>query len=163
MLASHASIGRRCLLIVEETQKLSQRAIEELRMLSSFQLGTHALLQSFLVGKPEFRLILQSPEMNQLRQRVIAACYIGPLGQEEARKYVKHRLRRVEWKDVPLIQSDAHEAILPSSGGVPRRISLLCDSFLLAGFIEDKRVFGAGIVNEIVAKIVAETVVPDSL
>ena len=55
------------------------RAVEELRMLSNFQFGNQALLQSFLVGQPEFRDILQRPEMEQFRQRVIATCHIGPL------------------------------------------------------------------------------------
>ena len=162
MFASHASVGRRCLLIVDEAQNLSRRAVEELRMLSNFQLGTHALLQSFLVGQPEFRLILQSPEMNQLRQRVIAACHIGPLDAEDTRKYVEHRLRCVGWKDVPLIQPDAFEAIFVASGGIPRRINLLCDRVLLAGFLQHRRVFGAEVVNEVAAEIVAETVVPES-
>src|SRR5205814_9417589 len=55
LLASHASQGRRCLLIVDEAQNLAAQAVEELRMLSNFQLGTRALLQSFLVGQPESR------------------------------------------------------------------------------------------------------------
>jgi general secretion pathway protein A len=162
MLASHASVGRRCLLIVDEAQNLSRRAVEELRMLSNFQIGTHALLQSFLVGQPEFRLILQSPEMNQLRQRVIAACHIGPLEPEDTRKYIEHRLRLVGWKDVPLFQPDAFDAIHAASGGIPRRINLLCDRLLLAGFIQNRRVFGAVVVNEVAAEISAETVLPES-
>ncbi|HQO30078.1 MAG TPA: AAA family ATPase, partial [Accumulibacter sp.] len=71
--------GKRCLLIVDEAQNLTARAVEELRMLSNFQFGTQALLQSFLIGQPEFRRIMQSPQMQQLRQRVIAACHIGPM------------------------------------------------------------------------------------
>ncbi len=163
MLASHTAAGRRCLLVVDEAQNLSPRAIEELRMLSNFQLGTHALLQSFLVGQPEFRLILQSAEMNQLRQRVIAACHIGPLDADDTRKYVEHRLHHVGWRDVPLIQPDAYEAIHAASGGIPRRINLLCDRLLLAGFIQDKRVFHAEMVKEVAAEISAETVLPESM
>jgi putative secretion ATPase (PEP-CTERM system associated) len=163
MFASHASAGRRCLLIVDEAQNLSRRAVEELRMLSNFQLGTHALLQSFLVGQPEFRLILQSPEMNQLRQRVIAACHIGPLDAADTRKYIEHRLGRVGWKDVPLIQPEAFDAIFAASGGIPRRINLLCDRLLLAGFIQDKRVLAADLVKEVAEELVAETVVPESI
>ncbi len=163
MLTSHASAGRRCLLIVDEAQNLAPRAVEELRMLSNFQLGTHALLQSFLVGQPEFRLILQSPEMNQLRQRVIAACHIGPLDLEDTRKYVEHRLHCVGWKDVPLFLPLAFAAIHAASGGIPRRINLLCDRLLLAGFIQDKRVFGVDLVNEVAGELASETMLPESL
>ena len=77
--------GKRALLIVDEAQNLAPRAVEELRMLSNFQLETHALLQSFLVGQPEFRETMQSDRMLQLRQRVIAACHIGPMDADETR------------------------------------------------------------------------------
>jgi hypothetical protein len=69
------------------------RAVEELRMLSNFQFGNQALLQSFLVGQPEFREILQRPEMEQFRQRVAATCHIGPLDQDETQGYIEHRLK----------------------------------------------------------------------
>jgi putative secretion ATPase (PEP-CTERM system associated) len=162
-LASHARQGKRCLLVVDEAQNLTARAVEELRMLSNFQLGTHSLLQSFLVGQPEFRLILQSPQMHQLRQRVIAACHIGPLDAEDTQRYVEHRLRRVGWKDVPLITTEAFQAVFAASGGIPRRINLLCDRVLLSGFLADKRVFSAETVKEIAEEIINETLVPASL
>src|SRR5678816_4458132 len=93
-LLTHTSQGRRCLLVVDEAQNLTARAVEELRMLSNFQLGSQALLQSFLVGQPEFRKILQRPEMEQFRQRVAAACHIGPLDEGETQSYIEHRLKR---------------------------------------------------------------------
>ena len=70
---------KRALLVVDEAQNLPPGAIEELRMLSNFQLGDQALLQSFLVGQPELRAMMQSPQMQQLRQRVIASYHLGPL------------------------------------------------------------------------------------
>ena len=47
--------GRKALLIVDEAQNLSASALEELRMLSNFQIGTSAPCQIFLVGQPQFR------------------------------------------------------------------------------------------------------------
>ncbi|HET9651520.1 MAG TPA: XrtA/PEP-CTERM system-associated ATPase, partial [Usitatibacter sp.] len=162
-LASHAAEGKRCLLIVDEAQNLTMRAVEELRMLSNFQLGTHALLQSFLVGQPEFRQMLQSPGMNQLRQRVIAACHIGPLAMEETRRYVEHRLQLAGWTDRPLIADAAFAAVHEASGGIPRRIILLFDRALLAGFLADRRVISEENVREVAADIAGETEVPASL
>jgi type II secretory pathway predicted ATPase ExeA len=71
------------LLVVDEAQNLPRRAVEELRMLSNFQLGDQALLQSFLIGSPRLREIMQSPQMQQLRQRVIASYHLGPLDKAE--------------------------------------------------------------------------------
>jgi general secretion pathway protein A len=163
VLASHARDGKRCLLIVDEAQNLNTRAVEELRMLSNFQLGTHALLQSFLVGQPEFRRMLQSPELSQLRQRVIAACHIGPMTAQETRRYIEHRLHLAGWTDRPLITDGAFAAVHEVSGGLPRRINLTFDRALLAGFLEERQVVTEENIREVAAEIAGETEVPASL
>ena len=155
-----AQQGKRCLLVVDEAQNLTQRAVEELRMLSNFQLETHALLQSFLIGQPEFRAILQSPRMQQLRQRVIAACHIGPMDAGETKGYVEHRLKCVGWADSPQFAADAFEAIFAASGGIPRRINSLCDRLLLFGFLAGKRSFSREEVVEVAADLNDETTNP---
>lgn len=152
--------GKRCLLIVDEAQNLTPRAVEELRMLSNFQFGNHALLQSFLVGQPEFREILQSPHMQQLRQRVIASCHIGPMDQDETRGYVEHRLKCAGYKGSPKFEAGAYEAIHRASGGVPRRINSLCDRLLLFGFLGGKTALTADDVNEVAKEIYEETSAP---
>ncbi len=78
LLACHRQ-GKRALLMVDEAQNLPARSVEELRMLSNFVCAAKPLLQIFLLGQPEFRKTLQSPEMEQLRQRVIASCHLGPM------------------------------------------------------------------------------------
>ena len=77
--------NKRALLIVDEAQNLNAGSIEELRMLSNFQCGDQALLQSFLVGQPELRDLMRSPAMEQFRQRVIASYHLGPLDEDETR------------------------------------------------------------------------------
>jgi general secretion pathway protein A len=134
-LTSVAAANRRALLIVDEAQNLSLEAIEELRMLSNFQLGNRALLQSFLVGQPELRSMLESPSMEQFRQRVIASCHLGPLDPGETRAYIEHRLRVVGWTDVPSFDPEAFDEIHTCCGGVPRRINQLCNRLLLAAFL----------------------------
>lgn len=127
-------------------------------MLSNFQYGSQALLQSFLVGQPEFREILQSPQMMQFRQRVIAACHIGPLDVEETRGYIDHRLKTAgATADSLVIQSPAYAAIFKASGGIPRRINSLCDRLLLMGYLSEKKEFGVKDVEEVAREIHDET------
>lgn len=152
-LVSVARDGKRCLLVVDEAQNLTPRAVEELRMLSNFQLETHALLQSFLIGQPEFRETLQSPQMEQLRQRVIAACHIGPLALSETQGYIEHRLHCVGWTNVPAFDEDAFRAIHEASGGVPRRINSVCDRLLWYGYLADKKAFTGIDVEEVSAEM----------
>lgn len=131
--------GKRALLVVDEAQNLGQREIEELRMLSNFQLGSHTLLQSFLVGQPELRKMLQSKSLEQLRQRVIASCHLGPLGPAEVQPYVEHRLRHAGWAGEPIFDDSAFDEIFAHTDGVPRRINLLCTRAMLAGFLLSKQ------------------------
>jgi hypothetical protein len=156
-LISMTGKGKRCLLIVDEAQNLTARAVEELRMLSNFQFGNHALLQSFLIGQPEFRQILQSPHMMQFRQRVIAACHIGPLDVEETRGYIEHRLKCAGSTGVPTILPAAYEAIFKASSGIPRRINSVCDRLMLFGYLSGKKEFAEADVEEVAREIHEET------
>ena len=149
--------GKRGLLIVDEAQNLTPQAIEELRMLSNYQLETHALLQSFLIGQPEFRRMLESPEMLQLRQRVIAGCHIGPLDRDETRAYIEHRLSHVGWHNDPSFEPTAYEAIFEASDGIPRRINTVCDRLLLSGYLAGRHVISAEDVKEAAREIQDET------
>ena len=126
-------------------------------MLSNFQFGNHALLQSFLVGQPEFRQILQSPHMMQFRQRVIAACHIGPLDVAETQAYIEHRLKCAGSTGLPNILPAAYEAIFKASNGIPRRINSVCDRLLLFGYLSGKKEFAMPDVEEVAREIHEET------
>ena len=105
-LHDEAREGRRCLLIVDEAQNLSVGALEELRMLSNFQLGNHPLLQILLLGQPEFRDTLQSErKLEQLRQRVIASHHLEAMEKAEIEPYLNHRLSQVGLERQPRFRS----------------------------------------------------------
>jgi len=137
-LTSVARHGRRALLVVDEAQNLTPRAVEELRMLSNFQIGEKSLLQSFLLGQPEFRHTLLGEGMQQLRQRIIASYHLGPMDAAETRSYIEHRMKTVGWAGDPEFSEDCFAPIFEFTGGIPRRINTLCDRVLLFGYLEDK-------------------------
>jgi len=127
-------------------------------MLSNFQYGQQALLQTFLIGQPEFRAILQSPGMQQLRQRVTATCHIGPLDLTETQGYIEHRLKCAgALPERPSFDAAAFEAIFKGTGGIPRRINLVCDRLLLAGYLAGKDGFVLDDVKEVVSELNDET------
>ncbi|MDO9190267.1 MAG: XrtA-associated ATPase, partial [Sulfurimicrobium sp.] len=126
--------GKRALLVVDEAQNLSPRTVEELRMLSNFQTDDKSLLQTFLLGQPEFRRTLLSDDMQQLRQRVIATYHLGPMDATETRSYIEHRLHTVGWHGDPSVSDEAFSAIYDYSGGIPRKINTLCDRLFLMGY-----------------------------
>jgi general secretion pathway protein A len=150
------SEGKRALLIVDEAQNLSPKAVEELRMLSNFQVENKSLLQSFLIGQPEFREVMQRPEMRQLKQRVTASYHLGPLDPAETKAYIEHRLTRVGWQGTPTFDMQSFAKIAQMTGGIPRRINALCDRLLLACFLGEKNIVSAVDVDEISTEIADE-------
>jgi len=148
-----ATTGKRALLIVDEAQNLSLRAIEELRMLSNFQLGTQGLLQSFLVGQPELRKMMRLPEMEQLSQRVIASYHLGPIDRSETEAYIKHRLKLAGWADDPSLDNGVFDGIFEYSGGIPRRINTIANHLLLAGCLAEKHRLARGDVDAVIEEI----------
>ncbi len=155
--------GKRALLIVDEAQNLTPRAMEELRMLSNFQLEKQALLQSFLIGQPELRTMMQSPQMQQLRQRVTASYHLGPLDQAETRAYIEHRLYHVGWTGDPAFDPACFDLIYSLTSGIPRRINNLCNRLLLAGFLAERHRFEPANVQAIASEIHDELGVDASL
>ena len=136
MLRAYSAGGRRCLLVVDEAQNLSLQALEELRMLSNVTVEGHTL-QTILLGQPQFRRKLASPDLDQLRQRVLASYHLGPLSDDETRAYIEHRLHAVGWNDNPSFTDGAFAAIYRHTGGIPRRVNRLCSRVLLYGALEE--------------------------
>ena len=150
-LHAEARTGRRCLLIVDEAQNLSVDALEELRMLSNFQLGSSALLQIFLLGQPEFRdLVRDAPELEQLRQRVIATHHLDPMEPDEVEPYIIHRLSRAGWTGRPQVTADAFAALYAETGGVPRKLNTLMNRVLLMGAVEQVDLIDGGLVGAVI-------------
>ena len=156
-----AKAGRRALLLVDEAQNLPLESIEELRMLSNFQLNGKPLIQSFLLGQEELQTILRAPNMEQFRQRIVASCHLAPLSLEECKEYIEYRLHHAGWNGSALFSDDALERIHMFSGGIPRKINTLMDRIMLYGFLEELESFDAKAVNEVIEEVKTEMFEPD--
>ena len=157
-LQDEARAGRRCLLIVDECQNLDLPALEELRMLSNFQLGSHPLLQSLLLGQPEFRRTLaQHPALEQLRQRIIASHHLEGLDANEVERYVSHRLAQVGWEgQSPRLSSDLMAGIYRQTGGIPRRVNQVMNRLLLLGAIEEHGELTCAMLDAVIAEMAGD-------
>jgi general secretion pathway protein A len=129
--------GRRCLLVVDEVQNLPMAALEELRMLSNITVQGRASVQTILLGQPQFRATMANPDLEQLRQRILASYHLGPLSEAETRAYIEHRLKRVGWTGDPQWEDAAFTYLFRYTDGIPRRINTLCSRVLLYGAIEE--------------------------
>jgi type II secretory pathway predicted ATPase ExeA len=125
------------LLVVDEAQTLTAAALEMLRILSNFEVGGHALLQVFLVGQAELRRTIITHRLEQLRQRIIASHKLEPMGAEECRDYILHRLRAVGWNNDPELEPGLFAGVYMAGRGIPRKVNLIMDRLLLHGYLEE--------------------------
>jgi general secretion pathway protein A len=151
-LLDHARTGQKTLIIVDEVQNLEQDALEELRMLSNFQAGEHALVQLLLLGQPEFKSRLdKAPELEQLRQRVIATHHLTAMERGEISPYIQHRMKLVGWKGTPAIDESAIDPLFAYSGGMPRKLNNVMTRVLLMGAIDRREVVDGALVDAVIA------------
>ncbi len=161
-LHEEARNGRRVLLIVDEAQNLSIGALEELRMLSNFQLGSHPLLQTLLLGQPEFKqLLAQSDELEQLRQRVIAAHHLEPMQPGEIEPYVMHRLQHVGWNGTPEFDGSIWVKLHKATGGIPRKVNQVMTRLLLLGAVEEQSVLETDMLDGVVEEMSGDAALAD--
>ena len=153
-LHDEARAGRRCLLVVDESQNLEIDALEELRMLSNFQLGAHPLLQTLLLGQPEFRNTIQEhPQLEQLRQRVIAAHHLEAMELSEVQPYIEHRLKCVGWDGNPKFDQRVFTELFEASGGVPRRINQICNRLMMLGAIDQRNRIDGAMLSQVLEEL----------
>lgn len=162
-LHDEAREGRRTMLVVDESQNLSVEALEELRMLSNFQLGSHPLLQLLLLGQPEFKQVLaESNALEQLRQRVIAAHHLGSMEPNEIEPYIKHRLKCVGWNGNPDFDPDVFKGLYEATDGIPRRVNQVATRLLLLGAVEQRTRIDGAMLNAVLQEMQGDSRLPDT-
>jgi len=153
--------GKKVLLVVDEAQNLSHEALEELRMLSNFEMAGKPLFQTFLIGQNQLLEKLFLPEMEQLKQRIVATCQIKPFDEQETKDYIIFRLAKAGWKQNPKFGEDAFPLIAHYSQGIPRKINALCDRVLLFGYISELHAVDAGVVQQVIEDLEEERFLED--
>ena len=163
MLQREREKGRRALLIIDEAQNLTRSALEELRLLTNLQQDNQPLLQIFLVGQEELRDLVMSRRLEQLHQRIVAACHLNPLDEHTTREYVLHRLHHVGWHSDPALDEAIFPYIHKYSLGIPRLINLICSRLLLHGMVEELHALGEEDVRTAIESLAVEQLLPTTL
>jgi len=152
-LLEQLSQNNNVVLIIDEAQNLRSSTLETIRMLSNLETEKEKLLQIILVGQPQLREKLNSPQLLQLRQRISVRFHIRALNKNEILEYIRHRLNVAKPREQIVFENDAIESIYEYSAGIPRVINVICDKSLLLGFATGTRIIG----QEIVKKSIEET------
>jgi general secretion pathway protein A len=140
--------GYNIALIVDEAQNLDYRTMESLRLLSNLETRKLKLIQIILSGQPELDSKLNDPRLRQLAQRISLKRYIVPLNEKETYEYIQHRLAVAGCKRSSLFDRKAKQLIWNYSGGIPRKISILCDNAFLIAYGLKKRKISEDVIAE---------------
>lgn len=143
------SRGGHTVLIVDEAQNLGSESLEELRMLSNINADKHQYLQIILIGQPQLKDLLRSPELLQFAQRVSSDFHLKPLSPNDVTNYINYRLTAAG-SPRELFSEEACQAIAQASQGIPRTINILCDTALVYGFATSAR----SITKELVTMVI---------
>ncbi len=136
-LIENYAAGKQIVLLIDDAQNLSPRVLEEVRMLSCLETNKEKILHIILLGQPELNHVIESPELEQLLQRVRLRFHISSLTESETEQYIDHRMKVAGAKNKNIFSSDVYSAIHRFTGGVPRLINSLCDTALTCAYADD--------------------------
>ena len=139
-------------LVVDEAQALRAELLEEIRLLTNLETSQQKLLQIVLLGQPELEIVLDSPELRQLKQRVALRCQLQPLDEAQTHAYILSRLERAGAPAEPAIFTDeALEKIYEYSRGIPRIINNLCENSMVSAFANEQRPVTGDMITDVAA------------
>ena len=149
-LLHNVSADETLAIIIDEAQNLPIKVMEEFRLLSNIETSKQKLLQILLVGQPELDVLLNSPDLRQLKQRIGIRRTINPLSGRESAEYIEHRLSIVGSSCDKIFTRDALALICKYANGIPRVINIICDNAFLIGFSLSQKRITAKIINEVI-------------
>jgi general secretion pathway protein A len=126
--------GGNVVIMVDEAQNFDSKTIEGLRLLSNLESDEHKMIQVVLAGQPALDNKLSKRAMQQFTQRISLRRTTGPLDEEHAYAYMRHRLKIVGYNGSDLFSKTAMNMIWQHSEGIPRKINILCDNVLLNAY-----------------------------
>jgi general secretion pathway protein A len=148
-LLEQFSKRERVVLIIDEAQNLSEKTLEEIRMLSNLESEKDHLIQMILVGQPQLKEKLQRKSMEQFVQRVNVYCHLDALDKVDVENYIRHRLTVAGAKNLDIFDPEAIKAIYKHSLGIPRLINTLCDAAFVYGYADDVKVIGRDLIESV--------------
>ena len=126
--------NRKVVVLIDEAHAMPVETLEEIRLLSNLESKRHKLLQIVLFGQQELDDVLGTPQMRQLKERIVHGFELSPLVRSDIGSYVMFRMRQAGYKGPDLFSDGAIRRINDVSEGLTRRINILADKALLAAF-----------------------------
>ena len=132
----------RPVLVVDEAQHLRPDVLEDLRLLTNYDMDSQNRLCLVLVGQAELRRRLSMSVHEALNQRVVVRYHVTGLSRDELQPYLAHQLK-LAGTELPVFEPAAVEALFQSTNGLPRKVNSLAHHALLAAALAKSRTVSA--------------------
>ncbi|MEW6264229.1 MAG: AAA family ATPase [Thermodesulfobacteriota bacterium] len=141
-------LGRNCAIIIDDAQNLDHRSLELVRMISNLETDRKKLVQVLLVGQPELMDRLNTPELRQVRSRVMIKAEAKPLTLAELGDYLAFKLGSAGNRGQTTIEAKALKRIHRYCQGNFRRVNVLMDRCLCVAYVHGSLKITPRIVKE---------------
>ena len=125
-------------LVVDEAHHLRNDVLEDLRLLTNYQMDAENRLCLLLVGLSELRRRLSMSVHESLDQRIVVRHHLPGLTRDEMPRYLEHRLR-LAGTELPLFTKPAFEILYQATNGMPRKVNRIAHYALTAAAIEQQQ------------------------
>lgn len=147
--AIRLEVNRLCLelkikpiLIIDEAQYLRNDVLENLRLLTNYEMDSKNRLCMIFVAQAELRRRLTLSVHEPLALRLVVRYHISGLSREELPAYLQHRLELAGTQQ-ELFEPPALEAIFQATNGLPRKINLVAHLSLNIAAVQKARAVSA--------------------
>jgi general secretion pathway protein A len=125
-------------LIIDEGQKLPGFCIEILREFLNYETNRFKLLQIVIFAQSEFNAILERRE--NFADRMNVCLRLKPLDFTQMRRMIEHRIAQASQAGQEPVEftTPALAAIYMATGGVPRKVVMLCHQVILAMIVRNR-------------------------
>ena len=117
-------------LVIDDAHELPKDALQTLFTLADAESGEGNLLRIILFCEPQIEIMLESPSIKPLRERITHTMDIPPFNEEQTAEYIKHRLAVSGFTGTSPFQPREIKKIYEVSHGVPARINELAHMHL---------------------------------
>ena len=149
----HNSQGKTPVIILDEAHLMDHETLQELILITNFQMDSKMPFLLVLIGQPDLRDKLKRRMHEPLNQRISLRYHMAGLtSDEEARNYVLHHLKIAGRAD-PLFEEPAYAILRQLGQGLPRKIGNLASAAMTLAMVNRSQIINADLVVQASAGI----------
>jgi type II secretory pathway predicted ATPase ExeA len=126
------------MLLLDEAQYLSNPVLQELRLLSNFEIDSYNALTVLICGREELSMQFGLSILEPLANSITLTIHLEGLPKEESFAYIEGRLRLCG-SSAPLFTRNALELLHQASGGIMRALGGIASSAMVGAYLGGSR------------------------